>query len=67
MDTLQECCADEYTLASMLNGTYSFVMVPVLQGAIEAVPKAFSATAMTPAGMTMLDKLVHHMNVRMPT
>ena len=38
--TLHEYFTPEYTLTAILAGTNSVAVVPVLQGALEAVPKA---------------------------
>jgi hypothetical protein len=55
--TLHENCTFSYTLRGMLAGTYS-VLVPVLQGAAEADPKAPPPMAATLIGMMILFRLV---------
>ena len=62
MTTLQAYCAPEYTLTAMLAGTYSAVAVPVLQGAIEADPKAPLPIEVRLMGRLMLSRPVQPLN-----
>ena len=66
MTTLHEYCTAEYMLTAMLAGTYSVAVVPVLQGAIEAVPKALLPIAVTLLGRLMLVRLLQYLKVSMP-
>ena len=56
--TPHEYFAPEYTLTAMLAGTNSLAVVPVLQGAVEASPKAILPISDRDVGRVMLVKLV---------
>ena len=55
---MHEYCTAEYTLTAMLAGTYSVAVVPVLQGATEADPKALPPIAERLVGMLILVRLL---------
>ena len=56
--TLHAYCTAEYTLTAMLAGTYSVAVVPVAQGAIVAVPKAFMPMLVRLLGRMMVDNVL---------
>lgn len=56
---MHENCTPEYTLATMLAGTYNLVVVPDLQGDTVADPKALPPMEMRLLGSMMLDRLLH--------
>ena len=64
---LHEYFTPEYTPTAMLAGTCSLVVVPVLQGATKAVPKASPPIKVTDGGRLMLDKPVQPLKPSMPT
>ena len=57
--TLHAYFTPEYTLTAMLAGTYSLAVVPALQGALEASPKALRSILVTDVGSVMLERPVH--------
>ena len=64
--TPHEYFTPEYTLTAMPADTYSLAAVPVLQGAVEADPKACVPIALTAEGRVMLVRAKQFSKAKLP-